>query len=206
MTMTDKILRCFLCLSFLAFSTSLASADIIDSVSDEGIYFDENTGNFEIQNNLIAAGDFYWGNTTIYNQSTVAFEFDLTSVSSISHTLQLYDSGGGGSNNMYNLYGYVGDGTVTPSDNANTSNLLATFATSPSSFTGQGPQYFIDVSSFVNGLLNNGDQYAGFHIVAATSTSFEAFWIEAHIESVPEPTTFTFALIGVVGIGIVRRR
>ena len=195
-----------MCSIFFSFSVSLACADIIDSVSDEGIYFNENSGNFEIQNNLIAAGDFYWGNTTIYNQSTVAFEFDLTTVSSISHTLQLYDSGGGGSNHMYNLYGYVGDGTVTPSDNANTSNLLATFATSPSSFTGQGPQYFIDVSSFINGLLNNGDQYAGFHIVAATSTSFEAFWIEAHIESVPEPTTFTLTMLAAGAVLFGRRR
>ena len=202
----NKTSTWLLCSLFFAVQFSFASADLTDSVDARGIYFDDNAGNFELQNNLISAGDALWANATIYNQSTVAIEFDLTNVSSVSHTLQLYDSGGGGSNHMYNLYGYVGDGTVTTTDNLNTANLLATFATDVNSGFMQPPQYFIDVSAFINDRLNNGDQYAGFHIVAATSTSFEAFGVLAHLQSVPEPTSLMILACVCNALLFTRRR
>ncbi len=207
---TTRLVASILLAGLLAGAPTLAVP--LPSVSDGGIYFSDpdsnGVGAFLVQPEMISTGSNLWPLNNQWDQATAAMEFDLTGLATGTHTLQLLDTAGGGSGHLYDLFGYVGDGVVTVTDRFNTTNLLTTFPTSSASVSPVTPAYFLDVSTFINQRIGAGDTYAGFHIVAANATSFEAFGATAWLEStasVPEPTVVALLAPLLVGLALRSR-
>lgn len=92
--------------------------------------------------------------------SRSAIEFSLSGLSSgdvvNSAIFRMKSTGTAVAGGNFQFWGYVGDGIVTSSDSYPTSNLLGTLAT-----LGGQPLYLLDVTSFIQSLVNAGNSYAG---------------------------------------------
>lgn len=104
------------------------------------------------------------GGSTFPRRIRTSLEYDISSVlgaSVSSAILRLYFSHARDLTQLgtpppeSELLGYVGDGTVRSSDMLST-NLLSSFSPSPSSF------FDLNVTDFIQSLVLDGDQYAGF--------------------------------------------
>lgn len=110
-----------------------------------------------------------FGTSGPYNRS--ALEFSLAGISagatinSATFTIQSRGTAVAGSN--FQFWGYGGDGAITAIDALQTTNLLTTAPT----LAGQ-PLYTIDVTAFIQSLLNVADDYAGILITVANQGQF----------------------------------
>ncbi len=118
------------------------------------------------------AGDGYlrtFGTSGPYNRS--ALEFSLAGiapgsvVSSATFTIQSRGTSVAGGS--FNFWGYGGDGAITNADGLMTGNLIGTALTQ-----GGTPQYVIDVTAFIQSLVNANDDYAGILITLTPQGSF----------------------------------
>lgn len=155
-----------------------------------------------------------------------ALEFSLagigtgSTVNSAIFTIQSRGSSVGGG--TFSFWGYSGDGAITSADASQTINLLATAATQ----SGQ-PLYTLDVTSFIQTLINAGDDFAGFLITVSpedgffgsdfvssegTFSSFPSSDLPnltinfTEGQSVPEPSTIVLAGLALFGAAAIRRR
>lgn len=186
------------------------SADLITSIDANGIYNDN--GTFRLQGELIVAGADHWAGNVRHNEATAALEFDLSSVSSGSHVLELFDTGSTSfpaAEQHFEVFGYVGDGSISVSDRFNVTNSVAIFTSSTTNFPFQPPQYFLDVSAFINQRKSAGDQFAGFHITPVDDGAFDGFGGSGRLNStasVPEPSAVALLLLGLGFAPTIRRR
>jgi len=135
-------------------------------------------------------------------------EFDISSIpaGSIinSADVTLFESVGVGG--MISIYGYIGDGVVTVGDEL-ASNHLATFM--PGALT-----TVIIPPAFLQGLVNNGDSYAGFALKPGSDGDLYIFYgypilppvLTIDYTPVPEPSTVGLFVLGGIGLALYRRR
>lgn len=152
-------------------------------------------------------------------ESQVAMEFLLTSItpgSTVnSATLRVPSRSGAisgdGGNVTVSVHGYVGDGNIAL-DDFDKSNAIAGPLVAPSTID-------VDVTAFVQGLVSNSDNFAGFNISADAFPSLGTFrrsWdsenagpmagprLTVDISAVPEPTSF--ASLFLICLTVVVRR
>ncbi len=161
-------------------------------------------GNFERLDNTL--GDYY---TTVgrvmppsINQSErrAILEFDISVIpdnATIENaTLNLHWFSGSNTTPSTNLYGFPGNGILNASDVMRTTNLLA---------SGLEDLHNVNVTSFVQNLVDNSYPYAGFLGVETKDGANRnyGYYLDLNINYVPEPATLLLFGLGAV---IIRRR
>ena len=99
--------------------------------------------------------------------------------------------------NRVDVYGYTGDGAITVDDYA-----AGTFLGSVTEVPLEGRSLKVDVTSFISGLLSEGNAFAG--IALRPGSQGGAGFHEATLNVVPEPSTLV--LVATAALGCIGRR
>ena len=207
------------------FGTAIAAPIEIGATVDQTITDIDGDG---VGDDLLAANDVYlrtFGLTSVWR---TAIEFDLSTFSPgdlvDSAILNLRDQGTS-SDGRIDVFGYVGDGTITTSDGSNTSSLV----TSLNIVAANGTEDFaLDVTAFIEALIASGEAFAGFLLVSespdfniggsdmcsseATSAICAGFGprltvtLSDDMSAVPLPAALPLFLAGLMGVGFAGRR
>ncbi len=150
--------------------------------------------------------------TSTVNSANFSFQIDDPLDAGISSCFDFY--GGCPGITGLEIFGYAGDGTVDLTD-ADAGTWLASMDPLPSF----GSNITFDVTSFINGLVNTNDFYAGFNIRAAGLTGGGLWLSNSSLtidytdnstgDSVPEPATmllFGTGLVGLVGSRLRKKK
>ncbi|HOX39304.1 MAG TPA: PEP-CTERM sorting domain-containing protein [Candidatus Brocadiia bacterium] len=194
-------------------NASAAVAIIIpDSTLDDGTAENDlMNGNNDFTN--IATSDMLVRLQTIFDfEQRPLMEFPLSAIpaGSTINSVGLLLYGQSATALLCQLYGYAGDGVLTLGDEQ-ASDLLASF----SPMTGPNPPITVP-PSFIQGLINNGDPYAGF-VIRAIMPDPVNFWFSETSDGfsptlvvdytpVPEPGSIALIGLGAVGLAVYRRK
>ncbi len=130
-----------------------------------------------------------------------------------SATLLFTESSDPGVGTQIQIHGYVGDGVGSGADFFNITNPIG----APGFNDGNNIVESLDVTTFVSGLVTNGDSFAGFlwQRLAGSGSAFVYDWQNAQLEVdfaassnvVPEPSAIAiWCLIGLTVVGYSRFR
>lgn len=212
-------------LSSFLFASAAASAHagVVSStaVADDWFHASNNYTSFTVSGNP-SDGFLRTFGTDFYNRS--ALEFSLAGIDGTvnSATFTIQSRGTAVSGATYSFWGYTGDGAITNADGGQTSILLGTAATQ----SGQ-PLYTLDVTSFIQGLVNSTANYAGILITVSDQGNFhgndfvssEANWAPVSdrptlsvdfsavpAQDVPEPASLALFAAALAAFAVVRRK